>query len=96
MMGPDSVRWLYATESEIVSMCENQVLELGRPSGRPFERKWIYKETDMDVGIHRSSTCRKKEFPTKFKELTTMRLGSLVVMLKFVRIDSSNRYIFQL
>ena len=33
-MGPDSVKWLDAIKSEIVSMYEDQVLELDRPSER--------------------------------------------------------------
>ena len=34
MMGPNSVKWLDAIKSGIVSMYENQVLELDRPSER--------------------------------------------------------------
>jgi len=54
-MGPDSVKWLDAIKSGIVSMYENQVWNLvDPPEGvKPTERKWNYKYTDVDVHIHK-------------------------------------------
>ena len=83
MMGPDSIKWLDAIKSAIVSIYENQVWNLvDPPEGMmPIEHKWIYKETDVDVHIHyKESTCHK-DLLTKFKELTTIRLTSYVAML---------------
>jgi hypothetical protein len=47
-------KWQYTIKSVIVSIYEKSSLELGRSSEgiKPFERKWIYKETDVDVHIH--------------------------------------------
>ena len=75
-MGPDSVKWLDAIKSGIVSMYEDQVWDLmDPPKGvKPIERKWNYKETDVDVHIHRKARLVKNEFTTKFKELTTKGL----------------------
>ena len=54
MMGPNSVKWLDAIKSRIVSMYENQVLNLiDPPNGEPIERKWNYKETYVDDLIHK-------------------------------------------
>ena len=57
-------------------MYEDQVRDLmDPPEGvKPTERKWIYKETDVDVHIHRKDRVVEKKFTTKFKELTTIRL----------------------
>ena len=49
------------------------------PKGaEPIERKWNYKETDMDDLIHKrldlSRLVEKSSFTTKFKELTTKGL----------------------
>jgi hypothetical protein len=77
-------------------MYENQVWNLVDPleGVMSIEHKWICKKIDMDVYIHKGSTCQKV-FMTKFKRLTTTRLDLLVVML--VCIDySSNHYIFYL
>ena len=54
MMSPDSVKWLDAIKSEIVSMYENQVWNLiDPPEGvKPTERKWNYKEIYVDDLIH--------------------------------------------
>ena len=44
------------------------------PEGvKPTERKWIYKETDVDDLIHKRLDLSNNEFTTKFKELTTTR-----------------------
>ena len=76
MMGPDSVKWLDAMKSGIVSMYENQVWNLvDPPEGvKPTEHKWNYKYTYVDVHIHRKAQLVKNEFMIKFKELTTIRL----------------------
>jgi hypothetical protein len=95
-MGPDSIKWFDTIKSVIESMCQNQVWNLvDPPEGMmSIKRKWIYKEIDMDVYIHKGSTCQKV-FKTKFKSLTTTRLDILVVML--VCMDySSNHHIFNL
>ena len=61
-MGPDSVKWLDAIKSRIVSMYENQVWNLvDPPEGvKPIEHKWIYKETDVDDLIHERLDLSKK------------------------------------
>ena len=61
-MGPDSVKWLDAIKSGIVSMYENQVWNLvDPPEGvKPTERKWNYKYTDVDVHIHKRLDLSKK------------------------------------
>jgi hypothetical protein len=76
MMGPDSVKWLDAIKSGIVSMYENQVWNLvDPPEGvKHTERKWNYKVTDVDINIHERLDLSKNEFTTKFKELTTKGL----------------------
>ena len=45
MMGPDSVKWLEAIKSVIVSYTRNQVSELEDPleGVKPINRIWIYK-----------------------------------------------------
>ena len=62
MMGPDSVKWLDAIKSGIVSMYENQVWNLvDPPEGvKPTERKWNYKYTDVDVHIHKRLDLSKR------------------------------------
>ena len=56
-------------------MYEDQVWDLmDPPKGvKPIERKWHYKETDVDVHIHRKARLVINEFAIKFKELTTTR-----------------------
>ena len=51
-MGPDSVKWLDAIKSGIVSMYEDQVWDLmDPPKGvKPIKCKWNYKVTDMGIG----------------------------------------------
>jgi hypothetical protein len=55
MMGPDSEKWLGATESKIESMHDNQVWNLVDPIDgvRAMSCKWIFKKKmDKDGNIH--------------------------------------------
>ena len=66
MMGPDSVKWLDAIKSGIVSMYEDQVWDLmDPPKGmKPIKCKWSYKVTDVDVHIHRNARLVENKFTT--------------------------------
>jgi hypothetical protein len=55
MMGPDSEKWLGATESEIECMHNNQVWNLVNPINgvRPIGCKWVFKKKmDKDGNVH--------------------------------------------
>ena len=55
MMGPNSVKWLDAIKSGIASMYKNKFWNLINPpkGAEPIERKWNYKEIDVDDLIHK-------------------------------------------
>ena len=61
-MGLTPLKWLDAIESGIVSIYEDQVRDLmDPPEGvKPTERKWIYKETDLDDLIHKRLDLSKR------------------------------------
>jgi len=76
MMGPDSVKWLDTIESVIVAIYIIKLLNLiDPPEGIEFFNVYgPYKETDVDVHIHKKSRHVGKEFTTMFKELTTIKI----------------------
>ena len=71
-MGPNSVKWLITMKSKIVSIKLGACYTLD--SMMHDERRWIYKETDVDklYPLLRDRLVEKL-FTTKFKELTTTR-----------------------
>ena len=75
MMGPDSVKWLDTIESMIVSIYIIKLLNLvDPPEGIEFLNVYgSYKDTDVDVHIHKKSRHVGKGFTMMFKELTTTR-----------------------
>jgi hypothetical protein len=77
MMGPDSIKWRDAIKSTIESMYKNQVWNLVDPPEcvMSIERRWIYKEIDMDVYIHKGSTCQKGVYD-KVQKVDYNKIGS--------------------
>ena len=54
------------------------------PEGvKPTERKWIYKETDVDDLIHKRIDLSKRVYD-KVQRVDYKRIGSLVAMFKSV------------
>jgi hypothetical protein len=95
-MDPDSIKWLDAIKSMIYPMYENQVWNLvDPPEGMmPIECRWIYKERDMDVYIHKMLNLSKGVYD-KVQKVDCNKVGSLVVMLVY-RDYFSNHCIFYL
>lgn len=52
---------------------------------KPIERIWMYKDIDVDVHIHRISTCRKGVHD-KIQRVDYDKIGSSVAMLKTIGI----------
>jgi hypothetical protein len=77
-------------------MYENQVWNLIDPSEgmMPIECRWIYKERDMDVYIHKMLNLSKGVYD-KVQKVDCNKVGSLVVMLVY-RDYFSNHCIFYL
>ena len=86
MVGLDSDKWLEAIKSEIGSMYENKVQNLEEllDGRKAVGCRWILKgRRTMMVNVTiKKARLVVKMFSDKFKELTTMRLFSLVAMLR--------------
>ena len=89
MMSPDSVKWLEAMKSEMISMYKNKVWTLiDLPKDRrAIEIKWIFKrKTDVDSSV---TICKARIVAKGFRQVQGIDYDeslSLVSMLESVRI----------